>query len=103
MGIALLHRIETWKKFLLDFGKRNRLINFKETKRSNVKITTPSFESLFDIIAIQEKSMKFPFAKKVRIDDEGEESYDAIIPGDIETAKPLGDLQKTLKVLRYRA
>lgn len=103
MGNALLHRIETWKKLLLDFGKRNRLINFKESKRSNVKITTPSFESLFDIIAIQEKNLKFPFAKKVKIDDDGEESYDAIIPGDIETTKPLGDLQKTLKALRYRA
>lgn len=103
MGNALLHRIETWKKLLLDFGKRNRLINFRESKRSNVKITTPSFESLFDLIAIQEKSLRFPFAKKVKIDDDGEESYDAIISGDIETTKPLGDLQKTVKILRYRA
>lgn len=103
MGKALLNRIETWKKLLLDFGKRNRLINFKDGKRSNIKITTPSFECLFDIIAIQEKNLRFPFAKKVKVDDNGEETYDAIVPGDIETSKPLGDLQKTLKALRYRS
>ena len=103
MGQKLHHRIETWKKQLLDFGKKNRLINFRETKRSNVKITTPSFESLFYEIVIHEKCLAFPFAKKVKIDDEGEETYDAIIAGDFETAKSLGELQKTLRVLRQRA
>lgn len=103
MGNALLHRIETWKKLLLDFGKRNRLINFKETKRSNVKITIPSYRHLFDLLAIQEKSLNFPFAKKVKVDEDGEEVYDTVVPGDIETAKSLGELQKTLKALRYKA
>lgn len=103
MGSALLHRIDTWKKLLLDFGKRNRLVNFKETKRSNVKITTPSYRHLFDLLALQEKSLDFPFAKKVKIDEDGEEVYDVVVPGDIETAKSLGELQKTLKALRYKA
>lgn len=103
MGNALLHRIDTWKKLLLDFGKRNRLLNFKETKRSNVKITIPSYRHLFDLLAVQEKSLDFPFAKKVKVDEDGEEVYDAIVPGDIETTKSLGELQKTLKALRYKA
>lgn len=103
MRNALAHRIDTWKKLLLDFGKRNRLINFKETKRSNVSIVSPTFNELFDKIVGQEKSLLFPFAKKIKFDDEGEESYDAIIQGDIETKKSLGELQKTLKVLRGRA
>ena len=103
MGQKLLHRIEDWKKRLLDFGKRNKLINFKATKRSNVKIIIPQFEGLFDTIVVHEKRLTFPFAKKVRFNDNGDEVYDAIVSGDIETDKPLGDLQKTLKVLRYRA
>lgn len=103
MGQNLHYRIETWKKLLLDFGKRNRLINFKDGKRSNVKIITPCFEELFDLIAVQEKEISFPFANKVNIDDDGEETYDTIISGDVDTTKPLGELQKTLKVLRYRA
>ncbi len=103
MGSALLHRIDTWKKLLLDFGKRNRLINFKETKRSNVKLTVPSYKLLFDLLALQERTLAFPFAKKVKIDEEGEEVYDSVVPGDIETSKSLGELQKTLKALRYKS
>ena len=30
MGQKLHNRVEIWKKQLLDFGKRNRLINFLE-------------------------------------------------------------------------
>jgi very-short-patch-repair endonuclease len=103
MRNALFHRIDIWKKLLLDFGKRNRLINFKETKRSNVAIVTPSFNELFEKIVGQEKSLSFSFATRVRIDDEGEESYDAVVRGDIETSKTVGELQKTLKVLRGKA
>ena len=103
MGQELHKRIETWKKLLLDFGKRNRLINFKEGKRSKVRITAPSYDTLFDHIAVREKELRFPYARKTSIDDEGEETYDVVIKGDVETSKPIGDLQKTLKVLRYRA
>lgn len=103
MGKELHKRIETWKKLLLDFSKRNHLINFKEGKRSNVRITAPSYDDLFDKIAVREKMLRFPYARKTRIDDEGEETYDEVVKGDVETSKPIGDLQKTLKVLRYRA
>lgn len=103
MGNKLHQRIEVWKKLLLDFGKRNKLINFIETKRSNVNISSPAYETIFEWIAIQEKEVKFPYSKKVFIDDEGEETYDVIIKGDVETTKTIPELQKTLKALRYRA
>lgn len=103
MGNALVHRIAIWKKLLLDFGKRNRLINFKETKRSNVKITMPSYKNLFDLIVAQEKNQNFPFPKMVTVDEDGEEVYDTVVTGDMETTKSLDELQKTLKALRYKA
>lgn len=103
MGQKLHNRIEIWKKLLLDFGKRNRLINFLEGKRNNVKITTPSFDRLWELVVAHEKEIIFPYAKKVQVDDEGEEVYENVIKGDIETNKPIGDLQKTLKALRYKA
>ena len=103
MGHKLHNRIELWKKLLLDFGKRNRLINFLESKRSNVTITTPSFDMLWKLVVINEREIVFPYAKKVRVDDEGEEVYETVINGDVETNKPIGDLQKTLKALRYKA
>ncbi|MCH5238253.1 MAG: DUF4011 domain-containing protein, partial [Muribaculaceae bacterium] len=103
MGQELHKRIELWKKLLLDLGKRNRLLNFKEGRRSNVLISAPSYNELFRRIAIQEKELLFPYARKTDIDNEGEEIYSEIIKGDIETTRQIGDLQKTLKVLRYRA
>ena len=103
MGQKLHLRIETWKKLLLYFGKRNRLINFRESKRSNVQILAPSYETTFEKVAINEGSMSFSYAKKVIIDDEGEEEFETIINGDFETNKSISELQKTLKVLRYRA
>ena len=103
MGQKLHNRIEIWKKLLLDFGKRNRLINFIEGKRNNVRITLPSFDKLWDLVVINEREITFPYAKKVQINDDGEEIYEAIIKGDVDTSKPLGDLQKTLKSLRQKA
>ena len=103
MGQELHKRIELWKKLLLDLGKRNRLLNFKEGKRSNVLISAPSYDELFRRIAVQEKELQFPYARKTDIDNDGEETYSEIIKGDIETTRQIGDLQKTLKVLRYRA
>lgn len=103
MGDKLHNRIGIWKKLLLDFGKRNRLINFLEGKRSSVKITAPSFDRLWELIVINEREIVFPHAKKVQVDDEGEEIYEAIVKGDIDTDKPIADLQNTLKVLRYKA
>lgn len=103
MGQKLHNRIEIWKKLLLDFGKRNRLINFLEGKRSNVMITTPSLDKLWEFIVVNEREIVFPYAQKVQVDDDGEEIYETIIRGDIETNKPIDDLQKTLKSLRYKA
>ena len=102
MGYKLHNRIEIWKKLLLDFGKRNRLINFLEGKRNNVRIIVPDCDKLWDLI-ISEQEIDFPYARKIQVDDEGEEIYETIIKGDIETNKPIGDLQKTLKSLRYKA
>ena len=69
MGQKLHNHIENWKKLLLDFGKRNRLINFLEGKRSNVKISMPSFDNLWEAIAVNERELVFPQAKSVSFDD----------------------------------
>ena len=103
MGQKLHNRIEIWKKLLLDFGKRNRLINFLEGKRNNVKITTPSFDRLWELVVVNEREVVFPYAKKVSVNDDGEEVYETVVKGDVETSKPIGDLQKTLKSLRQKA
>ena len=36
-------KYDVWKNKLLDLGKRNRLLNYKDTARSNVKIEYPKW------------------------------------------------------------
>lgn len=120
MGQLLQKAIEHWKKDLLDYRKKNRLINFAPTKRSNILFIKPSFKDLFKKFVIDEKKLKFPFPKNgiinknrtdfyemnlfsFAIENENEDDSCKIIPGDIEADKEIGDLLKTLKNLRYRA
>ena len=96
-------KLESWKKQLLDIGKRNRLINFKETKRSNITITKPFLGEIYQNIVLNEKTLRFPFPKKITFSDEGEEIIESIVEGDFETNKTINELQKTLKALRLKA
>lgn len=41
------NRIQEWAKLLLDLGKRNNLINFKDTKKSSIEVVYPDVESIF--------------------------------------------------------
>ena len=81
MGQKLHNRIEIWKKLLLDFGKRNRLINFLEGKRSNVMITTPSLDKLWEFIVVNEREIVFPYAQKVQVDEPTIDDSIAILRG----------------------
>lgn len=96
-------KLESWKRQLLDLGKRNRLINFKETKRSNIHILEPNYEMLFEDLVTREKSLSFPCPQKVKFDEDGEESFEQVFPGDLQTNKATNELLKTLKVLRGKA
>jgi hypothetical protein len=96
-------KIERWKKRLLDLGKRNRLINFHETKRSNISILSPSYDDLYDRIVQKELRLAFPYPLKTTYDEDGNENNLLVQSGDIETNRTINEQQKTLKVLRGRA
>lgn len=60
VGTAPLERkIGRWKRELLDTGKRNKMINYRETSRSTLKILEPGLEELFNKLAISEKELAF--------------------------------------------
>lgn len=60
MGNALLNKkIQYLKNQLLDLGKRNKMINYRETKRSTLKLTEPGLSSLFQRLVIDEDSLTF--------------------------------------------
>ena len=43
-------KLDSWADLLLDTGKRNQLIHFRDTRFSTVEILLPSAEELFDRI-----------------------------------------------------
>lgn len=47
----ILNNINDWKSKLLDLGKRNNLINFKETKSSTLELIQPSFFDVYSKIS----------------------------------------------------
>ena len=102
MGKKLDLRIEEWKKSLLDLGRRNRLINFVEGRRNNVKIIYPLFEDLWQVLVAKEKEVNFPYAK-IQVDDIDGELLKTVVEGDVRTNQSIDELQKTLKSLRYKA
>ncbi len=95
----LPERLEAWKKHLLDLGKRNRLINFRETKRSNIEITEPNIYEFYNRLVLDEETLTFSFPV-----DESEDADEMnIVKGDLNTNRGIVEQQKTLRSLRLRA
>lgn len=101
MNELLEKKYEIWKNQLLDFGKRNRLINYKDTKRSSLIITSPSYEELWNILVENEESIEFPPLDILSNDKEqlriSEEKY------PIKSNKMPRDILATIKNLRNKA
>ena len=107
-------RIEQWKNKLLDLGRRNRLLNYKDTARSSLRITYPSCEELFDALVRHEAALSFP---RPFLDEDDCETGDVARGGNdrgqsadyggcgscIRTNKEPAELQKVLRGLRNKA
>lgn len=52
-------KLEYWEHQLLDLGKRNKMINYRETKRTTIKLVEPSFDELFNRLALNEETLTF--------------------------------------------
>lgn len=71
-------KIESWKSKLLDLSKKNRLLNYKETKRSSLKILNPECFELFESFVKNEEPLIFPSVVEHNKDeaDNVQEEYD---------------------------
>ena len=105
-------KIESWKRELLDTGKRNKMINYRETKRATLKILEPSAKELFNRLAFSDKALTFQ--KPINKDTDFRTysmialmetlSYSLNVQiGDIKTAGTIIEREKTLKNLRAKA
>lgn len=103
-------KIKIWRQKLLDTGKRNKLLNFKETKRSTLKITYPNIEELYYSI-ISGSKLEFPMSQENEENEQGilldtlfEENIESIIGKNVVLSTKEGsELNKTLYQLRLRA
>ena len=55
----LERKIDRWKRELLDTTKKNKMINFKETKRATLRILEPEASELFNKLAFYDKPLTF--------------------------------------------
>lgn len=105
-------KIEYWKRELLDTGKRNKMINYRETKRATLSIVEPEASELFNKLTSSEKPLTF---QKPINKDTDLRTYSMIAlmetlsytlnvqVGDIKTAGTIIEREKTLKNLRSKA
>ena len=108
-------RLEVWKNKLLDLGRRNRLLNYKETSKSTLRITYPDYETLFDSLVRNERPISFPRPPIEDDNPEQENSTGSMIKDEehvddyggigslIRTNKKINDLQRVLRGLRNKA
>lgn len=100
-------KIEAWKNKLLDLGKRNRLINYKETKRSSLKIVKPDILNLWQDFVVNEKTIEFPFfdeeLQEINVDQLSLIEEESVEISYIQTNQSIKEQQKTLRLLREKA
>lgn len=106
-------KMEVWKKKLLDMGMRNRLLNYKDTKRGNINITAPKLSKLYKLLVQDEKELLFPRIElqlqdvESLIQDDAEEQTEVTkpieIPGDFSTDRTARETTQIAKNLKDKA
>lgn len=74
-------KLERWAQLLLDTGKRNNLINYKDSKTSSVEVVYPDTETLFDKCTGSAVSLEV-FDPKTDEDDEGQLTLNSLMEED---------------------
>ena len=97
MVVNIESKIEIWQNKLLDLGKRNKLLNYRETKRSTLRIIAPGIYEFWNSFVKNEKPLEFPYY------DDIEDEEDINLLTSIETNQSIKDMQKTLRSLRDKA
>ena len=98
----ITEKYENWKNKLLDLGKRNRLLNYKETRSSTLEIVSPDCISLWNMFVADAKQLIFPYVNEFTQEENYAAEDSAVLP-NVETNKTVVDSQKALRNLRSKA
>lgn len=89
-------RIKEWAKLLLDLGKRNNLINFKDSKKTSAEIVAPDSEKVFSraqgeaSFEVYDPKLKFDEMTEMVVDDKiSREEYIRTYSESIKSDKQL--------------
>ena len=112
MNLSENKKIEYWKSQLLDTGKRNKMINYRETSRATLKIIEPGIDELYTNYVQNENELifQYPLDKDsdirtysvLRLFDRLSCSIPVFL-GDIKVATSFQESRKTLKNLRNKS
>ena len=83
-------KYESWKNKLLDLGKRNKLLNYKETKSSTLRITYPNYGDLYETFVKNENELVFPRDNSEWSSDDEREETLPMLEDEQEYATVLG-------------
>jgi hypothetical protein len=112
-GSPMTRRIEDWKSRLIDLSRRNNLLYFRNSKRRNLSVSSPSMERIFSQLVLKKRSLEFWYPPEESEVSKRQSQYTTIsfLNGkDGPTAKQLvceetgrTDLEKVLKNLQRRS
>ena len=93
-------KLRAWESLLLDTGKRNNLVSFKDTKGSTVEVLAPDFSTLFSKAEQSAEFEVFPIEEK---DVQGAENagVSATLPTKEEFVALYADKLKKKQILAY--
>ena len=82
-------KLNTWKNRLLDLGKRNQLLNYRDSRLGNLRILSPGIFELWESFVIQEKSLTFPreaYGDEDTADIDTVSEYNELLPAGSQIA-----------------
>ncbi len=97
---VLDRKIDGWKNRLLDLSKRNRLINYRDTKRSSLRILRPGLADLWNELVVHGRTISFPMNEE---ENTGSSALKGNADDYIATNQPVVEQNKTLRNLRSKA
>lgn len=80
-------KYDQWKTRLLDLSKRNRLLYFREFKRSSVRIIDPTADLIFQTIVQEER--KLTFAQRSTVQLAFDASTELVDIAEVQNTSPL--------------
>jgi very-short-patch-repair endonuclease len=96
-------KIEKWKRDLLDFSMRNRLINFRYGKTSTLKLLSPPLNVIFETLAVRERVISFVPAPPQESGNFADDFSGHLKSGQVLTEREEKEMNLVLNRLRLKS